>query len=153
MTEAEDIARNIVAHDGVTPDQTIHAMDVVNPQLVTLAKAYIELVTPVPVCPDCGADEFATNAKSLAGKLVPWAQCSGRASGFSCPDSTGVPKIFYNTVTIDAIVHWYESFMGPAFTSAKDLDRVRERRRDIAAEFAARIIKDFPGILAPKPLP
>jgi len=63
----------------------------------------------------------------------------GNATGSGLAPSGPVP--------LEDVASWYVSYMGPAFASAKDLERVRERRRKIAADFADKVTQAFPGIL------
>ena len=49
--------------------------------------------------------------------------------------------------TLDAIVFWYESFLGPVLGTTYSLNQYRERRRKQAIDFAQKIAKAFPGIL------
>ena len=41
MSEAIEIAKNIIHNGGISKDYAKHALDIINPQLVTLAKAHL----------------------------------------------------------------------------------------------------------------
>lgn len=54
-------------------------------------------------------------------------------------------------VTLDAIVFWYEGFLGPVLGTTHSINQYRDRRRKQAIDFAEKIAKAFPGILGKDP--
>jgi hypothetical protein len=65
----------------------------------------------------------------------------GDAAGY------GYGPVMCGPIPLEDVASWYESFMGPVFASPNALDRVRERRRRTAADFAEKVAQVFPGIL------
>jgi hypothetical protein len=84
-SEADEIAKNIIHNGGIPKDYAKHALDIINPQLVTLAKAHLRSQTPPHavtrdmrcghgydnyiMCPICAPGPFACDA--LAEKPAP----------------------------------------------------------------------------------
>jgi hypothetical protein len=65
----------------------------------------------------------------------------GDAAGY------GYGPVMSGPIPLEDVASWYESFMGPVFGGANALERVRERRRKTAADFADKVTQAFPGIL------
>jgi hypothetical protein len=134
-SEADEIAKNIIHNGGIPKDYAKHALDIINPQLVTLAKAHLRSQTP-PLTDE----EIATFQNECAGSNSEWGDWPNIDMQRALATITSLQSdllIAQGAVDIQSgelnrAIEEYAKMQARAEAAEADLQRTREALSDIA---------------------